>query len=84
MWQLKAANLHRRWSYSHLVHFYGCIAPLQGHSNELEWLTFRALDWLNNLPLPPASRWLGLASLQTTLVYLQILSDPTGHMERVP
>jgi len=44
-----------------------------------------ARHWLaNGVPINVVSRWLGHASLQTTLVYLEILPDPSGHMDRVP
>ncbi len=44
-----------------------------------------ARHWLaSGVPVNVASRWLGHASLQTTLVYLEILPDPAGHMERAP
>lgn len=44
-----------------------------------------ARHWLaNGVPINVVSRWLGHSSLQTTLVYTQILPDPVGHMERVP
>ena len=44
-----------------------------------------ARHWLaSGVPINVVSRWLGHASLQTTLVYLEILPDPTGYMERVP
>lgn len=38
----------------------------------------------SGVPINVLSRWLGHASLQTTLIYLQILPDPLGHIERVP
>ena len=44
-----------------------------------------ARHWLaSGVPINVVSRWLGHASLQTTLVYLEILPDPVGYMERVP
>jgi integrase/recombinase XerD len=44
-----------------------------------------ARHWLaSGFPINVVSRWLGHASLQTTLVYLEILPDPAGFMERVP
>ena len=50
--------------------------------------TFRhsaARHWLANaVPINVVSRWLGHASLQTTLPYLEILPDPLGQMERIP
>jgi len=44
-----------------------------------------ARHWLaSGVPINHVSRWLGHSSLQTTLIYLEILPDPSGHMERVP
>jgi integrase/recombinase XerD len=44
-----------------------------------------ARHWLSSgIPINVVSRWLGHASLQTTLVYLEILPDPLGEMGRVP
>ena len=44
-----------------------------------------ARHWLaSGVPINVVSRWLGHASIQTTLVYLEILPDPVGYMERVP
>ena len=41
--------------------------------------------WLaSGIPVNVVSRWLGYASIQTTLVYLEVLPDPLGEMERVP
>ena len=43
-----------------------------------------ARHWLaSGVPINHVSRWLGHASIQTTLIYLEILPDPTGYMERV-
>ena len=43
-----------------------------------------ARHWLSSgIPINVVSRWLGHASLQTTLVYLEILPDPLGEMDRV-
>ena len=44
-----------------------------------------ARHWLaSGIPINVVSRWLGHASIQTTLVYLAILPDPLGDIERVP
>lgn len=44
-----------------------------------------ARHWLaHGIPINVVSRWLGHASLQTTLVYLEILPDPLGDIARVP
>jgi len=43
-----------------------------------------ARHWLaSGVPINHVSRWLGHASIQTTLVYLEILPDPSGYMDRV-
>ncbi len=43
-----------------------------------------ARHWLEcGVPINHVSKWLGHASLQSTLVYLEILPDPTGYMDRV-
>lgn len=50
--------------------------------------TFRhsaARWWLQSgVPINAVQLWLGHSSLQTTLIYLQILGDVSGFMERVP
>ena len=44
-----------------------------------------ARHWLaSGVPINHVSRWLGHASIQTTWIYLEILPDPSGYMERVP
>ena len=44
-----------------------------------------ARHWLaSGVPINVVSLWLGHASIQTTLVYLKLLPDPMGYMERVP
>ena len=47
------------------------------HSAARHWLT-------SGVAINVVSRWLGHASLQTTLIYLEILPDPLGDMARVP
>ena len=43
-----------------------------------------ARHWLaSGVPINHVSRWLGHRSIQTTLIYLEILPDPSGYMERV-
>lgn len=39
---------------------------------------------LNGIPLNFLSRWLGHSSIQTTLIYLELVPDPSGSLERVP
>ena len=44
-----------------------------------------ARHWLaSGVPINHVSRWLGHSSIQTTLVYLELLPDPSGYMVRVP
>lgn len=44
-----------------------------------------ARHWLKSgVPINVVSMWLGHSNLQTTLVYLKLVSDPGGYMERVP
>lgn len=44
-----------------------------------------ARHWLANaVPINFVQRWLGHSSLQTTLIYLEILPDPLGQIARVP
>ena len=43
-----------------------------------------ARHWLaSGVPINVVSRWLGHSSIQTTLIYLEILPDPSGYIERV-
>lgn len=39
---------------------------------------------LNGIPLNYLSRWMGHASIQTTLIYLELVPDPAGTLELVP
>ena len=42
-------------------------------------------QWLlDDVPINVVSKWLGHANLQTTMVYLELVADPGGFMERVP
>jgi site-specific recombinase XerD len=44
-----------------------------------------ARHWLaSGIPINVVSCWLGHASLQTTLIYPEVLPDPLGDIERVP
>ena len=47
------------------------------HSAARYWL-------LNEVPINVVSKWLGHSQLQTTMVYLELVADPGGFMERVP
>lgn len=39
---------------------------------------------MSGIPINYVSRWLGHSSLQTTLVYLELVPDPTGSLATVP
>ena len=39
---------------------------------------------LNGTPLNYLSRWLGHVSIQTTLIYLELVPDPFGSLASVP
>ena len=39
---------------------------------------------MNGIPINYLSRWLGHSSIQTTLVYLELVLDPTGSLAMVP
>ena len=43
-----------------------------------------ARHWLaEGVPFNHVSKWLGDVSIQSTLIYLDILPDPSGYMDRV-
>ena len=39
---------------------------------------------MNGIPINYLSRWLGHSSTQTTLIYLELVPDPTGNLALVP
>ena len=39
---------------------------------------------MNGIPINYLSRWLGHSSIQTTLIYLEFVPDPTGSLATVP
>ena len=39
---------------------------------------------MNGIPINYLSRWLGHSSIQTTLIYLELVPDPTGSLALVP
>ena len=39
---------------------------------------------LNGIPINYLSSWLGHSSIQTTLIYLELVPDPTGSLALVP
>ena len=39
---------------------------------------------VNDIPINYQSRWLGHSSIQTTLIYVELVPDPTGSLAAVP
>ena len=39
---------------------------------------------MNGIPINYLSRWLGHSPIQTTLIYLDLVPDPTGSLATVP
>ena len=39
---------------------------------------------VNGIPINYLSRWLGHSSIQTTLIYLELVPDPTGSLAAIP
>ena len=39
---------------------------------------------MNGIPINFLSRWLGHSSIQTTLIYLELVPDPSGSLVAVP
>ena len=39
---------------------------------------------MNGIPINYLSRWLGHSSIQTTLIYLELVPDPTGSLAQIP
>ena len=39
---------------------------------------------VHGIPINYLSRWLGYSSIQTTLIYLELVPDPTGSLAAVP
>ena len=39
---------------------------------------------MSGIPINYLSRWLGHSSIQTTLIYLELVPDPTGSMATLP
>ena len=60
-------------------------ANIDGHVSTHTLRHSAARHWLHSgVPINVVSLWLGHASIQPTLIYLQILADPGDYMQRVP
>ena len=64
----------------HLIHVnYFCRIGPATRNVELQY--YRVV---NGIPINYLSRWLGHSSIQTTLIYLELVPDPTGSLAAVP
>lgn len=75
-----------RWmqaSYEKLVQLGGIAAGKKAGTHVLRHSCAR--HWLvSGVPINVISLWLGHSRLETTLIYLKLVPDPVGFMERVP
>ena len=63
----------------------GAIAPGKHISTHtLRHSYARHLLMKKGIPINYLSRWLGHSSIQTALIYLELVPDPTGSMAAVP
>ena len=62
----------------------GAIAPGRNISNHTFRHSYARHLLMNGIPINYLSRWLGHSSIQTTLIYLELVPDPTGSLAAVP
>ena len=62
----------------------GAIPPGRHISNHTLRHSYARHLLVNGIPINYLSRWLGHSSIQTTLVYLELVPDPTGSLSAVP
>ena len=62
----------------------GAIAPGKRISTHTLRLRPARHLLMNGIPINYLSRWLGHSSIQTTLIYLELVPDPTGSLAAVP
>ena len=62
----------------------GAIPPGRQISNQTLRHSYARHLLVNGIPINYLSRWLGHSSIQTTLVYLELVPDPTGSLSAVP
>ncbi|MCY4653709.1 MAG: hypothetical protein OXC95_11165 [Dehalococcoidia bacterium] len=48
------------------------------------YLRVRRACMVDGIPVNYLSRWLGHSSIQTALIYLELVPDPTGSLASVP
>ena len=62
----------------------GAIAPGKHISTHTLRHSYARHLLLNGIPINYLSRWLGHSSIQTTLIYLEVVPDPSGSLAMVP
>ena len=62
----------------------GAIASGRRISNHTLRHSYARHLLMNGIPINYLSRWLGHSSIQTTLIYLELVPDPTGSLAMVP
>ena len=62
----------------------GAIAPGKRISTHTLRHSYARHLLMNGIPINYLSRWLGHSSIQTTLIYLELVPDPTGSLAIVP
>ena len=62
----------------------GQIPPGRHISNHTLRHSYARHLLVNGIPINYLSRWLGHSSIQTTLIYLELVPDPTGSLASVP
>ena len=62
----------------------GAIAPGKRVSTHTLRHSYARHLLMNGIPINYLSRWLGHSSTQTTLIYLELVPDPTGSLALVP
>ena len=62
----------------------GAIAPGKQVSTHTLRHSYARHLLMNGIPINYLSRWLGHSSIQTTLIYLELVPDPTGSLASVP
>ena len=62
----------------------GAIAPGKRVGTHTPRHSYARHLLMNGIPINYLSRWLGHSSIQTTLIYLELVPDPTGSLATVP
>ena len=62
----------------------GAIAPGKQVSTHTLRHSYARHLLMNGIRINYLSRWLGHSSIQTTLIYLELVPDPTGSLAMVP